>query len=59
MQTGGSGAQAASSGAAGGRQVRVSMCPLFGNRRDEDGSAGKTGLIDHLRFGYCSLEFKE
>ena len=46
MQTSGSGAQTTSSGAAGRRQVRVSMCPLFGNRRNEDGSAGKTDLSD-------------
>jgi len=48
MQTGGSGAQATSSGVAGRRQVRVPMCPLFGDRRNEDGSAGKTGLTDCL-----------
>jgi hypothetical protein len=48
MQTGGSGAQATSSGAAGRRQVRISMCPLFGNRWNEDGPAGKTDLSDCL-----------
>jgi len=51
MQTGGSGAQATSSGAAGRGQVRIFMCPLFGNRRNEDGSAGKTGLSDCLISG--------
>jgi len=48
MQTGGSGAQASSFGAAGRRQIRVFVCPLFGNRRNEDGSTGKTGLFDCL-----------
>lgn len=54
MQTGGSGTQATSSGAAGRRQVRVFMCPLFDNRWNEDGSAGKTGLSDRLILGNSS-----